>query len=105
MESDYYKTRLRAKGQVTLPSEVRQLLDADEGDDLVFRQNEKGQVVVELARIIPPDQAWFWSERWQEMEREAQADIEAGRVQYYASVDEAISDLEACVDAGDRTDG
>ena len=28
--------------------------------------------------MIPPDQAWFWTERWQRMEQEAQADIEAG---------------------------
>jgi AbrB family looped-hinge helix DNA binding protein len=105
MESaEYYKTRLRAKGQVTLPSEVRQLLSVREGDDLVFRTNEKGQVVLERARIIPPDQAWFWTERWQRMEQEAQADIESGRMHRYANVEEAIADLEALEDAGDRTD-
>ncbi|HJW89969.1 MAG TPA: AbrB/MazE/SpoVT family DNA-binding domain-containing protein [Anaerolineales bacterium] len=91
---DFYKSRLRAKGQVTLPSEVRELLEANEGDDLVFRTDESGQVVVERARIIPPDQAWFWTARWQRMEQEAQADIEAGRVHRYANVDEAVADLE-----------
>lgn len=33
----------------------------------------------ERPKHIRPDQAWFWTERWQEMEREADADIEAGR--------------------------
>ena len=102
--AEFYKTRLRAKGQVTLPSEVRELLSVNEGDDLVFRTNEEGQVIIERARIIPPDQAWFWTERWQRMEREAQADIEAGRVSHYANVDEAIFDLETLDNAGDRTD-
>ena len=42
---DYYKSRLRNKGQVTLPSEVRKLLSVSEGEDLIFRVNENGQVV------------------------------------------------------------
>jgi len=28
-------------------------------------------------------QAWFWSERWQRLEGEAQADIDAGRVRHF----------------------
>jgi len=74
-----FKTRLRAKGQVTLPGEIREMLELSEGDDLLFFVDEKGQVVIERGRVIPPDQAWFWTERWQRIEREAQADIEAGR--------------------------
>ena len=31
-----------------------------------------------LPKYTNPDQAWFWSERWQRMEQEAQADIDAG---------------------------
>jgi AbrB family looped-hinge helix DNA binding protein len=99
---DYFRTRLRNKGQVTLPSEVRKLLSADEGDDLIFRIDENGQVIVEKALTIPADQAWFWTERWQKMEREAQADIDSGRVHRYPNVDEAISSLEKTNDAGDR---
>ena len=100
---DYYKSRLRNKGQVTLPSEVRKLLSVSEGEDLIFRVNENGQVVVEREITIPPDQAWFWNERWQRMEREAQADIDSGRVHRYSNVDETINQLEHLEDAGDRT--
>ncbi len=46
---------------------------------------------------IPPEQTWFWSENWQEMEREAQADIDAGRVRLYKNIDEALDDLEASI--------
>ncbi|MBE9569018.1 MAG: AbrB/MazE/SpoVT family DNA-binding domain-containing protein [Proteobacteria bacterium] len=99
---DFYKSRLRTKGQVTLPSEVRKLLSANEGDDLIFRIDENGQVIVERALTIPADQAWFWSERWQRMEREAQADIDSGRVHRYPNVDEAIAGLEKIDNAGDR---
>jgi len=46
-----FKTRLRAKGQVTLPGEIRELLGLREGDDLLFFLDEKGQVVVERERV------------------------------------------------------
>jgi antitoxin MazE len=37
---------------------------------------------------------WFWSERWQKLEEEAQADIDAGRVIRFEDVDKAIAVLE-----------
>ena len=42
---------------------------------------------------IPAEQSWFWTERWQRMEREAQEDIEAGRVTRYSDVEAAIEAL------------
>lgn len=90
----FYKTRLRGRGQITLPPEIRERLQVREGDDVLFRLNEQGQVVVEQVQFIDPEQAWFWTEKWQKMEREAQEDIDAGRVHRYANIDEAIDALE-----------
>lgn len=92
--STHYKTRLRPKGQITLPGEIRKLLNLNEGDDLAFSVNEQGQVVINRLDVIPPDQAWFWTERWQKMEREVEADIAAGRVESFDSVDDLIAYLE-----------
>ena len=97
----YYKIRLRSRGQVTIPSEVRDLLNADEGDDLILAIDESGRLILEKAKIISPDQAWFWTERWQKFEQEVQADFDAGRIRRYANVDAFISDLEAGGNAGD----
>ena len=97
---EYFKTRVRPKGQVTLPSEIRNLLGLNEGDDLAFSLNEQGQVIITRLEVIPPDQAWFWTEQWQKAEREAQADIDAGRVHRYANMDEAVSALEKRANAG-----
>ena len=66
----------------------------NEGDDLAFSVNEQGQVVIDRLDVIPPDQAWFWTERWQKMEREVEADIAAGRVESFDSVDDLIAYLE-----------
>jgi hypothetical protein len=36
---------------------------------------------------------WFWSERWQAMEREADAAIAAGQVQQFDSADDLLTEL------------
>jgi antitoxin MazE len=97
----YYKTRVRAKGQVTIPNQVREVLQVEEGDGLIFYVKE-GRVMVEREQTVDPEQAWFWSERWQEMERAAQADIDSGLVRQYHSVDEALDALSG--QAGDAED-
>ena len=94
MDKTTYKSRLRNKGQVTVPQEIRNLLGAEEGDDLLFYTDEAGRVVVSRAQIIDPEQAWFWSDRWQRMEQEAQADLKAGRMVEYANIVEALAALD-----------
>jgi len=94
MDKTIYKSRLRNKGQVTVPQEIRTLLGVEEGDDLLFYTDNAGRVVVSRAQIIDPGQAWFWSDRWQRMEQEAQADLEAGRIVEYASIAEALAALD-----------
>jgi hypothetical protein len=44
---------------------------------------------------VPEDQAWFWTEEWQAMEREADEDVKAGRYKRFESVDELIADLNS----------
>ena len=95
----YYKTRLRPKGQITLPSKIRNLLKLNAGDDLAFSVDEHGKVNLSRLEVIPPDQAWFWTERWQKMEREVEEDIAAGRTETFDSVDDFINYLDEPEDA------
>jgi AbrB family looped-hinge helix DNA binding protein len=104
MDKTFYKTRLRTKGQITVPPEIRSLLGAEEGDDLLFYTDENGRVVVSRAQLIDPDQAWFWSKRWQRLEQEAQADLQAGRVVEYSNLSDvlaALDEIKAGEDAED----
>jgi hypothetical protein len=41
-----------------------------------------------------PDQAWFWTPEWQAKEREADADIAAGRVTRFESDEEFLRALD-----------
>jgi AbrB family looped-hinge helix DNA binding protein len=92
-EKQFLRTRLRVKGQVTIPVEIRNILGAEEGDELVFMVDENGRVLVERVQIIPPDQAWFWSERWQRLEREVQQDILNQKNHEFDSSEDAVNFL------------
>ncbi|MFE2723750.1 AbrB/MazE/SpoVT family DNA-binding domain-containing protein [Kitasatospora sp. NPDC059327] len=75
-------TPVRKKGVVTIPLEIREQLDLQEGDQLVVAV-EHGRIVLTPASVIPDDQAWFWSPAWQAREAdvdEALADGERGEV-------------------------
>jgi AbrB family looped-hinge helix DNA binding protein len=92
-EKQFLRTRLRVKGQVTVPVEIRNILGAEEGDELVFMVDENGRVFVERVQIIPPDQAWFWSERWQRLEREVQQDIANQKTHQFDTPEDAVKYL------------
>jgi len=84
--------QVRRKAQLTLPLSVRRKLGIEEGDfmDVEVRDNE---IVLKLKKLVDKDQAWFWTKRWQEGEREADADIKAGRVHDFPDAKSAIASL------------
>lgn len=92
-DKQFLRARLRVKGQVTIPVEIRNILGAEEGDELVFMVDENGRVFVECVQIIPPDQAWFWSERWQRMEREVQQDMVDHKTHPFETPEDAVNFL------------
>jgi hypothetical protein len=42
-----------------------------------------------------PDQAWYWTEGWQKAEREAEADLAAGRTRTFDTMEEFLADLDS----------
>ena len=78
--------------QVTIPKAVREELKLEQGTHLAVGV-ENGSIVL-TPQKIDPDQAWFWTEEWQEGEREADEDIRQGRVSpWYDDVEDLIQDL------------
>ena len=84
--------QLRKKAQLTLPQSVRDKLGIEEGDYMDVQVRD-GEIVLRVKKLIDKEQAWFWSERWQQGEREAEDDIRAGRVQKFPDAKSAISYL------------
>jgi hypothetical protein len=63
--------------------------------DIFQVQLDEGKVVLVPMKLIPADQAWFWSENWQEGEREAEADLVAERVASFDQAEDLIKDLDS----------
>ena len=88
-------TRVGPKNQITIPAEVVKRLGLKAGDFLEVEIRDETLHLVPQ-KLIPRDQAWYWTKEWQEMEREADEDIAAGRVsRVFESVDEFVRDLRS----------
>ncbi len=88
--------QVRKKAQITLPLSVRRKLGIEEGD-FVDMQVKNGEIDLKVKKLVDKEQAWFWTERWQEGEKEAEEDIRAGRVYEFPDADSAIASLDKAV--------
>ncbi len=85
-------TKVTRHGQITLPSPVRRELGIEEGD-IIEITIEDDRAVLAPKKLVDKSQAYFWSQAWQEAEREASEDIRAGRTRSFDSVDKLIEEL------------
>lgn len=85
-------TKLREKNQVTLPAEVVRGAHVGPGDYFEVEATEEG-ILLRPRKVIDATQAWFWTPEWQAGEREASADIAAGRVRVHDSDDAFLDSL------------
>ena len=85
--------KLQKNKNITLPTWLIRRFRMEPGDYLRIEQTAEG-VVLRPARLIDPSQAYSWTEEWQAGEREAQADIAAGRTAEFDDVAALIADLE-----------
>lgn len=88
------RTTLRAKGQLTLPDEVRRAARLEEGDLLEAEITEDG-ILLRPQKVVDAAQAWFWSPEWQAGERSADSDRDAGRVEDFCSSDALMNALRS----------
>ena len=81
---------LGKRNQLTLPRDF-----IPRGTTLFHAEKKaNGSILLEPQTTIPASQAYFWTKRWQEGERQADADIEAGRLKRYNSIDEMFKEWD-----------
>ena len=87
---------LQKRGVVSLPASVRDRLHLDQpGARLEIIETDDGRFELRGVLPVPADQAWFWTDRWQRMEREADADIAAGRTVVTTSAEDFLDELDS----------
>ena len=86
-------TRIGPKHQITIPREAFERLDLQPGDFLEVQVRGDALNLVPQ-KLIPRDQAWFWTQEWQEREREADEAIASGEISGpFDSADDLIRHL------------
>lgn len=86
---------VQSRGTVALPVDLRRRLHLDqENSQVQLIEHEDGRVELVPVVAVRADQSWFWTERWQAMEREADADIAAGRATVVEGLEGLISHLD-----------
>lgn len=83
--------RMNRRGTLTIPKNVRQGLDENSLLEVVRRAD--GVIELRPRATVDASQRWFWTERWQRMEQEADEDIAAGRYKVFDDVESFLDDL------------
>ena len=86
---------VQRRGLIALPSDLRRRLHLDEpGAQLEVVERPDGVVELRPSLPVPADQAWFWTERWQEREREVDEHVEAGRITVHEDAEDFLAHLD-----------
>lgn len=86
---------LQGRGLLALPSALRSRYGLDTpGAQVEIVEREDGVIELHPHVAVPADQAWFWTKRWQEMEREVDEHVERGEITKFESNDEFAAELD-----------
>lgn len=85
--------QIRRNFQITLPAAIRKRLHLNIGD-LLETEMREGRIIIKPKKVIDAEQSWFWTKGWQDAEKEAEADLKAGRVKKFKNVEDLIKDLD-----------
>ena len=86
---------VQGRGLIAIPSAIRRQFGLDQPGAQVEVIERGGEIVLRPHVAVPADQAWFWTERWQQMEREADDAIASGALTAVDGVEELLADLDA----------
>lgn len=91
---------VQGRGTIALPADVRRRLHLDEpGAQLEMTERADGVIELRPALPVPADQRWFWTERWQEREREVDDQVAAGHVTVFESTEDFLLHLDELADS------
>ena len=90
---------VQSRGTVALPADLRRRLHLDEpGVQIEIVEQDDGRIELRPVLPIPADQRWFWTDRWQSMEREVDEHVAAGRVAVVDGPDALFEHLDASLE-------
>ena len=94
MPGDSTFVTIQSRGVIAIPPDIRKRCGLDRPGAQVEVVERDGEIVLRPHIPVPAGQAWFWTERWQEMERLADEDIAQGKVASFGGVEDFLADLD-----------
>jgi bifunctional DNA-binding transcriptional regulator/antitoxin component of YhaV-PrlF toxin-antitoxin module len=86
---------IQGRGVLTLPAEFRRRHRLDEpGAQVSLVETDDGRIELIPLVAIPADQRWFWTERWQKLEREVDDAVTAGEVEVFDDAESFLANLD-----------
>ena len=96
MSPDSQFVTIQSRGLLALPREIRVRHGLDQpGAQVEVVEREDGVIELHPHAAIPADQAWFWTERWQTMEREVDEQIARGEGTIHHTTEDFIAFLNS----------
>lgn len=92
MSSTSHKIFVQKRNLISLPRDIREQLDINEGDVLDVRM-DNNKIIIEPMKLVPSSQAYFWSETTRNDMLEAKKDVDSGDVREFNSIDEFLDGI------------
>ena len=87
--------KISPQGQIRIPKKIMALLGIEKGD-YVEVAVEQRQIVLKPRKLIDPSQSWYWTKEWQQIESEADNDIEKDELsERFRTADEGLRWLKS----------
>ena len=78
-EPDMELMRIKKNYQITIPRSLRDKIRLEEGDYLEFTVQD-GCILLGPAKVVHPDQEYFYTKEWQEKEAEVDEEVRRGEI-------------------------
>lgn len=88
-----HKIFVQKRNLISLPRDIREKLNINEGDVLDIRMDEN-KIIIEPMKLIPSSQAYFWSETAQNDLLEAKNDVDSGNVREFNTISEFLEGIK-----------
>ncbi|MCL5057605.1 MAG: AbrB/MazE/SpoVT family DNA-binding domain-containing protein [Actinobacteria bacterium] len=88
-----HKVFVQRRNLISLPREIRETLNINEGDVLDIRLIDD-KIVIEPMKLIPSSQAYFWTDKTQNDMLEAKKDVDSGSVREFKTIKEFLDGIE-----------
>ena len=88
-----HKIFVQKRNLISLPRDIREQLNINEGDVLDIRM-DNNKIIIEPMKLVPSDQAYFWSVTIQNDMLEAKNDVDSGNVREFNTISEFLDGIK-----------